>query len=301
MLKSLVMNSRILIVLMICLSLCFTQAQAENMTDSTKTAAIHQEAANPNFIHAYLLIVDAGTAFYSVSGHAAIRMVCAEKGLDYCFSFELDMDKSSYIDVFTRKGKAGFVPVPSKEFLDSYKQEGRGVRAFEFNLTPEEKQNLWRVLDSESMEGSVWTFDCTSVNCMSMVTYAMNKAIAPNQVKVTKLPQAVQGDLSEWIGDVARHSPWIRILMRMVFFGADESQIRPEDLLMPEMMNQAMPDVVVVDSLGQVRKLMKGHPTRLLPQIYEDKPCWFSPALAVILCLVSLSVVVIRKKMKRKI
>ena len=100
---------------------------------------------------------------------------------------------------------------------------------------------------------------------------------------------------------MARRPPWIRILMRMVFFGADESQIRPEDLLLPEMMNQAMPDVVVVDSLGQVRKLMNGHPTRLLPQVYEDKPCWFSPALAVILCLVLLSVVVIRKKMKRKI
>lgn len=117
------MSCKLLGILILSLCFCFTKVQAEQVPDSSKVAIIDKEAANPDFIHAYLLIVDAGKAFYSVSGHAAIRMVCAEKGLDYCFSFEPDMDKSSYLDLFTRKAKAGFIPVQSGKFLDAYRQE----------------------------------------------------------------------------------------------------------------------------------------------------------------------------------
>lgn len=292
------MNSKLLSILAICFSLCFSQVRAEHIADYSKDTVINKEASNPDFIHAYLLVADAGKALFSISGHAAIRLVCKEKGLDYCFSFELDMNKSSYLDAVTRKGKAGFIPIPTEKFLNSYKQEGRGVQAFELNLTPKEKQNLWKVLDSESMEGPVWTFDCTSVNCMSMVTYAINKSVVPMRVKVMKLPHEAQGDLSEWIDFVAKRSPWVHILMHLVFFGTDESQIKPDDLLMPEMMIQVMPHMVVVDSMGHPRKLMKGSPIVLLPQIYEDKPCLFSPTVAMLLLLALLSFVLIRRKMK---
>ena len=296
------LNCKLLGILILSLCFCFTKVQAEQVPDSSKVAIIDKEAANPDFIHAYLLIVDAGKAFYSVSGHAAIRMVCAEKGLDYCFSFELDMDKSSYLDVFTRKAKAGFIPVQSGKFLDAYRQEGRGVRAYELNLTPSEKQNLWKKLDAESMEGSIWTFDCTSVNCMSMALYAINSSVSPNMLKVAELPKETQGSLSEWIDNVAKRSPWIRILMHMVLFSADESQIKPEDLIMPEMMEQTMPCMVVVDSLGNTRKLMKGKPTELLPRVYEDKPCPFSPAMAcsIFVLLLVLLIVAVKIQNKRK-
>mgnify|MGYP000384638444 FL=1 len=173
----------ILLLLGICISGMGQTLQTAQKMDSVKVDSLNQAASNPDFIQAYLLVISEGKAFYSVYGHAALRMVCKEKGLDYCFTFEMDMNKSSYLDVFTRKAKAGFAPVPTSQFLDSYKQEGRGVKAFQLNLQPKEKQNLWKVLDEEAMNGSVWTFDYTSVNCMSMVTYAINKAIAPAEVK----------------------------------------------------------------------------------------------------------------------
>ena len=121
-------------------------------------------------------------------------------------------------------------------------------------------------------------------------------------LKVAELPKETQGSLSEWIDNVAKRSPWIRILMHMMLLSADESQIKPEDLIMPEMMEQTMPHMVVVDSLGNTRKLMKGKPTELLPRVYEDKPCPFSPAMAcsIFVLLLVLLIVAVKIQNKRK-
>ena len=137
---------------------------------------------------------------------------------------------------------------------------------------------------------------------MSMALYAINSSVSPNMLKVAELPKETQGSLSEWIDNVAKRSPWIRILMHMVLFSADESQIKPEDLIMPEMMEQTMPCMVVVDSLGNTRKLMKGKPTELLPRVYEDKPCPFSPAMAcsIFVLLLVLLIVAVKIQNKRK-
>lgn len=257
--------------------------QTTQKVDSAQVARLNRVAANPNFIQAYLLVISEGKAFYSVYGHAAIRMVCKEKGLDYCFTFEMDMNKSSYLDVFTRMAKAGFAPVPTSQFLDSYKQEGRGVKAFQLNLQPKEKQNLWKVLDEEAMNGSVWTFDYTSVNCMSMVTYAINKAIAPAEVKLKTLPQVTQGDMGEWMDYVSRRSPWVRLIMHSVLWNVKDGEAKSEDLLTPEMMEAVMPQAVIVDASGKVRSLSIGKTSTLLPQVYQDNPCWFRPWMVLVL------------------
>lgn len=257
--------------------------QTTQKVDSAQVARLNRVAANPNFIQAYLLVISEGKAFYSVYGHAAIRMVCKEKGLDYCFTFEMDMNKSSYLDVFTRMAKAGFAPVPTSQFLDSYKQEGRGVKAFQLNLQPKEKQNLWKVLDEEAMNGSVWTFDYTSVNCMSMVTYAINKAIAPAEVKLKTLPQVTQGDMGEWMDYVSRRSPWVRLIMHSVLWNVKDGEAKSEDLLTPEMMEAVMPQAMIADASGKVRSLSIGKTSTLLPQVYQDNPCWFRPWMALVL------------------
>lgn len=273
----------ILLLLGICISGMGQTLQTAQKMDSVKVDSLNQAASNPDFIQAYLLVISEGKAFYSVYGHAALRMVCKEKGLDYCFTFEMDMNKSSYLDVFTRKAKAGFAPVPTSQFLDSYKQEGRGVKAFLLNLQPKEKQNLWKVLDEEAMNGSVWTFDYTSVNCMSMVTYAINKAIAPAEVRLKTLPQVVKGDMGEWMDYVSRRSPWVRLIMHSVLWNVKDGEAKSEDLLTPEMMEAVMPQAVIADASGKVRSLSIGKPSTLLPQVYQDNPCWFRPWMALVL------------------
>lgn len=255
-----------------------------HMTDSLKAAAINKEARNPNFVHAYILVVTPGKAFYSTCGHTANRMVCPSKNLDYCFTFEMDMTESSKTDILTRTAKAGFFMKPTPMFLDSYRKEGRGITAYELNITPKEKQELWRFLDKSVVNGSNWTFDYISVNCLTMALYAVNTAILPEKMEFNHLPDATHYNFSEWQDEVTRNSPWVNLLMHTILLSADGEKMSSEDKLTPVMIKDIAPQAYITDSLGgNKRSLFMGKPTLLLPEVYHDKPCWFRPWMALIL------------------
>lgn len=280
---------------------CLTaSAKVVAAADSARNAAIDEAAKDSDFIHAYILIISEGKAFYSAYGHAAIRMVCPSKKLDYSFTFEMDMSKSSDIDVLTRKAHAGFAYLPTQKFLKQYKDAGRGVKQYELNLTPKEKQNLWRILDEESARGSVWTFDYSAVNCQSMVIYAINKAIQPCQLNFKKMNPILTGDYGEWIDYVNRNSPWVGLLMHSVLAGVDENSVAPLDKMTPAILAEMMPDAEIVDSTGMGRPMMKNKPQTVLKQTYIIKPCWFTPIMALVVLVVLIIAVVVLLRMKKR-
>ncbi len=274
----------------------------ESGADSTLAKTIDREAQAEDFIHAYLLMISEGEPYYSTFGHTAIRLVCPSKKLDYCFTFEMNLKESSWLDIARRKVEAGFASVPSDVFIKMYASEGRGITAYELNLSPKEKQNLWKVLDHECANGRTWNFDGISINCTSMALYAINKAIEPAEVKFKKLPQVVYDDLGVWTDYTTRQSPWIRIGIHIILHDVDDKETKPEDLLTPAMMKTIMPYVVITDEHGNHRTFTKGKPTNVLPQKYTDKPYWLTPtkALLCLLIVAVLAVVIIynRKKLK---
>lgn len=297
-------NRIVLFLIAICLSFGLEGKAiiSENgMTGNSKdSASINKEASRPDFIHAYLLDITPGKAFYSVYGHNAIRMVCPSKQLDFCFTFEMDMKKSSYISVFTRKAKAGFAIAPTSIFFENYKKEGRGITEYEINLTPKQKQNLWRILDEEVEKGADWDFNYTSVNCLSMVFYAINKAIQPESIHFKFLPSVVKGDYTEWMDYVSRRSPWVRLIMRSVLHNVDGSSIAPEDKLSSEMVKDVMPSAVIIAPTGHERSLTKGKAKMVQAATYADKPCWFTPSMALAALLVILVMITYCHTKKKK-
>lgn len=264
---------------------------------------IDQEASNPNFVHAYILSITPGKNFYSAYGHEAIRMVCPSKKLDYCFSFEMNMSKSSYTDFLTRKAKSGFIMWPTSQFLNNYKKEGRGITAYEVNLLPKEKQELWRFLDKSVASGPTWTFDYISVNCMTMVLYAISSAIMPSQIEYKQLPPITKASLSEWEDYVSRKSPWVNLLLHATLIGVKDEEVDAEDRFSPEMTSEIMLHTIITDSTGVERSMMKGKPIILLPTLYEDKPIGFRPWMAGCLLAViiggSITFIINKKKKKR--
>lgn len=279
------MRNKILFIILL-LSIITTKASCQEQTgiDSAQAKSIDQEAQADNFIHAYLLLISEGKPWISTFGHTAIRLVCPSKSLDYCFSFEMDMQESSYWDVARRKAKAGFASVPSETFIKQYQTEGRGITAYELNLSPKEKQNLWKILDQECLKGATWNFDFTSINCTSMALYAINKAIEPAEVKFKKLPQVVYDDWGIGINYITQQSPWVRICLHLILYNVDDKQLKPEDLLMPNMMGAIIPYAVITDKSGNQRELAKGKPYKVLQQTYFDEPCWLTPT-KVLLCM----------------
>ncbi len=261
-------------------------AIATHKADSVKAAAINKEAEDPNFVHAYIMDVTPGKAFYSTYGHAAIRMVCPGKKLDYCFTFEMDMTVSSKIDIFTKEAKAGFFIKPTPLFIAPYRQEGRGITAYELNLTPKEKQDLWRFLDNSVAKGASWTFNYTTVNCLSMVFYAIQSTILPEKIGFKQLPALTQADFSDWQDEINRQSPWLNLLMHAMLWGENGNNMSTVDKLTPATLPMALPQGYITDSVGNSkRSLIIGKPVQILPEVYHSHPCWFRPWMALMLAI----------------
>lgn len=280
-----------------------TPSIASHQADSLKASAINKEAGEPNFVHAYIMDVTPGKAFYSTYGHAAIRMVCPSKKLDYCFTFEMDMTVSSNIDVLTKKAKAGFFMKPTPLFVDSYQQEGRGITAYELNLTPKQKQNLWRFLDKSVAEGASWTFNYTTVNCLSMVFYAIKSSITPQKIGFKQLPALTQAAFSDWQDQINQQSPWVNILMHAVLWEDTGDNMSPMDKLTPENLREILPQAYIADSLGtSSRSLVIGKPISILPEVYHAHSCWFRPrmALTLVICLCMGGITLVKKRQQKK-
>lgn len=277
------MRSRLIITFALCLCVLGVGAQTKTQLDSAKAEVINREAMDENFIQAYLMVVGPGKVFYSVYGHTAIRLVCPKKNLDYCFTFEMDMHKSHYVDIFTRKAYSGFTAAKTEMFIDQYRKEGRSMSAYRLTLKPKQKQRLWQVLDEEVKRGSTWTFDYTTANCLTMALYALGKALMPEQVKFKRMPMAVYGVYGDWMDYVSRNSPWVGVIMHTVLSGVDGSTLTPEDKLSPDMLASVLPHAVIQDSIGKQRPLVSGAPQTVLPATFEDTPCWFSPKVALVL------------------
>ena len=205
--------------------------------------------------------------------------------------------------MFIRKAKAGFALAPTPVFFKSYQEEGRGITQYELNLAPKQKQELWRILDQETEKGAEWDFNYTTVNCLSMVFYAINEAIQPERIQFNHLPDIVKGDYTDWMDYVSRRSPWVRLIMRTVLHGVDGTTIAPEDKLSSEMVKEVLPSAVIVAQDGHQRPLMTGKAKSIQEATYQDVPCWFTPSMAlmIFLILVVLSIYYyFKRKQKRK-
>lgn len=150
------------------------------------------------------------------------------------------------------------------------------------------------------MGGANWTFDYLSVNCLTMVFYAINSAIMPNQIVFKHLPSITRADFASWKAYITRRSPWINLLFQVTLPDEDGEHMQPEDKVIPEILKAVLPQAIIVDSIGKFdRPLIKGKPITLSPTVYQDKPCWFKPWMAVTFLLFLISgtfAIVLNKK-----
>lgn len=266
----------------------------------TATTAVAQSSD----IHAYLLNIGKGNKVYTAFGHTALRMTCPERSLDYCFTFEMDMHQSNYADVLLCKAKAGFAVVPTTKFLHEYSAEGRGVTESELNLTTKQKQEMWRLLDTEVRRGAAWTFDFIDNNCTTMVLYIIEKAITPATIEFTQMPECMHGTRADVLNQISQESPWVRLALGAVLRGELSQPAHPMQMAAPEITAQMLPTAVIADSAHKHRlPLVTGCQT-LLKNTVVARPCPFRPWMATVLTVVAtvtaLGIVMIRKRKKRR-
>lgn len=297
------MHNRLLYIFLLSFfCLCSYAAGNKAEADSLLRDSLNKEAMSPDFIHAYIEIASPGDKVYSCYGHTAIRLQCPSKKLDYCFTFEMDMEQTGAWDFISHNGKAGFAAAPTEMFLSQYRTEGRGVKQYELNLMPKEKQTLWRLLDEQVAQGANWTFDYYKVNCTSMILWVISNALDSCSIDFPRLPECMQGTYHDDVTYMAEQSPWYGLVWHGIIMFDGGQHGDATEMMAPRMLAESLPYARIINKEGKSRPLLKGKAQVLCPLTYKDEPCWFTPwmALTVLVILVALIAYVIRRKTKIK-
>lgn len=232
---------------------------AVTVTEADTTAAADPRLA-PDFVTASLLLASPGEKVYQIFGHAAIRMQCPAHGLDNVFTYEVDILGDGFASYFFNRASARLAAVPAADYIDTYRREGRSVMMLRLNLTPVEKQELWRWLDMMAFEAPENTFNQRRRNCLSVAMERIGKAVSPARIVPPALSLAkTNGEILYDAGEGA--SEWHRIGYRLVP-GAD-ADVCDRMLMLPSHTITDHAGWTIVGSDGSVRPLFVGRPVML--------------------------------------
>ncbi len=247
-----------------------------------------------NYIKACILIISSTNEIHSVFGHVAFRMECPLHQLDYVFTFESDSETNNFLTFFGGKAKAAFVAVPTMQFLTDIKNEGRGIKQYELNMTHHEKQELWRLLDNDMMEGPHRKFNLTN-HCVSMAIQKIQESCIEERLEWAPWQGIMLLNNGDLVRQYVKRSAWAEFLF-VTFIGnhygeyaIQNSRISPEQLP-HELMNASF---VSYDTSSK-RPVLAGQGQKLL---YEPKvvsinvvsPMMLFGLWLVVTCLITLA------------
>lgn len=238
------------------------------------------------FVTASLIVASPGEEVYSSLGHCALRMECPVYGLDYCFSFEMNtgIAATDYLVFFSGRSPAGFLAMETPTYLQRFKGEGRSIVQYTLNLTPKEKQELWRRLDQNMMVGINSQFDFLYHNCTSMCLIALQSQLIDERLVVKEWPEVMRQRPSQCFLRYSRHVPWMQFVL-MTLWGTKADWNPPQEMYVaPETIGEVLSHAVIIGTDGSERPALTGQPRQLQPQTLSLHPSWFTPLhLAIIL------------------
>ena len=233
-----------------------------------------------NFVTASLLISEPLHALYSVFGHATLRMECPTHHLDYVFTFESDANVGTFMTGVAGKAKAKYVAVPTDTFISDSRKMGRGLKQYKLNLTPHEKQELWRLLDNEMMAGAYRHFNLLFTNCLTTSILNIQRCLIGEHFEWGELEYPQTLNDGELFRHAVRHSPWAEFLF--ITFGGtaydrrsiQEYRLTPETIV--PMLRKA---TIVNDSTGESRFVVTDPGITLVESSSIDKATPITPTV----------------------
>lgn len=246
-----------------------------------------------NFVTASMIVVSPGEAIYSQLGHAALRMECPRYRLDFCFSFEEEAGMKGILKFFLGKTDAHMVAVPTEQFLDVFKKEGRQVKQYTLNLTLHEKQELWRLLDNDYVDESMRDFNFLQNNCSSVSLLSIENAIVDETIDFNGWPEQFKMINGAGVRYLSRFSPWLEF-WNMTFIGTEgDTYWEHEQQVAPELLPSVLKKASVLSTEGKRRPLVTDE-KELLPLVNEYKaspitPYWVFGALLLTTIILTLA------------
>ncbi len=253
-----------------------------------------------NFVTASMIVASPGEAIYSQLGHAALRMECPRHRLDFCFSFEEEPGAKGILKFFFGKTDAHMMAVPTEQFLEVFKKEGRQVKQYTLNLTLHEKQMLWQLLDQDCIDENMRHFNFLQNNCSSVSLLSVENAIFDETIDFNGWPKQYKMNNGAFSRFYTRNSPWLQFICSTFFGTESDISWSEEQRTSPELMPQVLKLATIVDDKGNQRPLVIGE-QELLPLVnkYEASP--ITPTLvfgALLLITVIITLAQLKWKLK---
>ena len=247
-----------------------------------------------NFVTVSMLVTSPTDDSYSVFGHATLRLECPVHQLDYVFTFENDPDVNPFMTGIAGKSTASFVAVPTDEFLNHVKEEGRGTQQYELSLTLHEKQDLWRLLDEDMVHGRRHHFNLLTSNCLSSSLAKVRECLHDEYIDWGK-PQFPHTLCN---GDYLRYSmkshPWVEFVFVTVGGHVYDEYIQADLRLTPELVFPMMQQAQIVSlKTGERRPMLTGKTetlveAKVMPMPSVITPMWAFGCLLVLAVLITL-------------
>ena len=251
-------------------------------SDSAVNVTVNRNA--DDFVIASLLISEPSNLnFYSVFGHASIRLKCPTFGLDYAFTYASEDISEKVLGYLHGNLKMGLLEVPTDSFI---LHEFRGIREYPLHLPIQVKTELWRTFDTHSLEGFNKQYDCIRGSCAKMMYKYLLEAI--EQVDTIILEKANWPDeycftIRELVTAYTIDAPWSGFIYNTLGSGSyveDPAIPKEEKLLYPRQLVYILQNTSI-------------NGTPILDKEYEIlavkppmKRGWFTPVLAAIIILI---------------
>lgn len=238
-----------------------------------------------DFVTVSLVIAEPGEVLYSAFGHAMLHLRCPSFNLDYVFSYESEPIEDNWGRFLRGDLKMGMFAIPIDTMLEPYRKEGRGVVEYELYLGPEQKQELWRLMDELVAKGPDQPYDYYNRGCAISVVNVVKEALNGQQIEYAPWPNEFEGTLRELGYSCVTQSGylWNRfVLMTLAGSDIDNPRIAKEKkLIVPA-------DLVAVWQNATIdgHPLLSSEPRVVVASKRQANSSWCTPLLISILLFV---------------
>lgn len=150
-----------------------------------------------DFITVSLVVCDPGPMLFSAFGHAMLHLQCPTFELDYVFTYESEPIRENWGRFLKGDLKMGMYAFSPEVLFAPYREDGRGVREYKLNLAPEQKQNLWRIMEKLAAKGADQPYDYYNHGCAISIVHVVKQALKSTPIEYGEWPAKYNGTLRE--------------------------------------------------------------------------------------------------------
>lgn len=245
--------------------------------------SINKAAEDPNFITVSLMKATPGEEIYSLIGHSFLRLQSPSNNLDIAYSFSMDIRPSDIISFVRGKAMSGYVYETTQKVIDDYMKEGRGVSEVKLNLTPKEKQELWRYLDTQLQKGPCYHYDYLHTQCASMTINAIENILDGETIVYGKLPEEVEKPYGSYriiLHDLCQNCPWEYLFWNLTLGSHGDHSDDFNGRLSPVILFDAWQKASIKGKDGKLRPMTIGQPKTLATPTRDYTPFPITPWMA---------------------